>query len=102
MADEMTTEQELQAKGLNAPRVRPEDLDAEMAVAEVSYMQPAGTTVTVCCAVLSNGYCLVGKSAAVSPENFDEKIGQQVAFRDAREQLWALLGFRLKDQLAGA
>ena len=100
MNDEQKIEAEIQAKGLTAPRVTPEDLDQMMEAADVQYYVFPGTTVTVCCATLNNGYALVGQSAAVSLENFDENIGREVAWKDARNQLWALLGFRLKDQLA--
>lgn len=96
---EKQLEDTLQAKGLNAPRVTPLALDSEIAAAEIQYHQFPGTTVTVAAVKLRNGYVLVGKSAAASPLNFDPEIGRQVALKDAREQLWALLGFRLRDQL---
>ena len=31
--------------------------------------------------------------------NFDEDIGKQIAYSDAREQIWALEGYALKDSL---
>lgn len=71
-----------------------------MEAADVQYYVFPETTVTVCCATLNNGYSLVGKSAAASMENFDEAVGREVAWKDARNQLWALLGFRLRDQLS--
>lgn len=97
---EQTIENEINAKGLNAPRVTPATLDAEIDAATVQYHQFPGTTVTVAAVQLANGYVLVGKSAAASPENFDQEIGRKVALNDARDQLWALLGFRLRDKLA--
>lgn len=95
---ESEIESEIQDKGLNAPRVTPADLDNEI-LAEQFHQFP-GTTVTVCCLTLKNGFNVVGESAAASPENFDVDVGRKVAFNHAREKIWPLLGFRLKDQLA--
>ena len=49
-----------------------------------------------------NNYVVVGKSAAVSMANFDEELGRKIAFADAREQIWALEGYLLKDKLFNA
>ena len=100
MIDEATVEAQIQEKGLTAPRVKPEDLDAEMNAAEVQYFLFPGTTVTVCCVVLKNGYSVVGTAAAASPENFNAEVGRNVSWKDARSKLWGLLGFRLRDQLS--
>lgn len=89
--------QEMNEKGLNAPRVTSEMID-EMIVHEAYYVFP-GTTVTICCLTLRNGFNTVGESAAVSLENFDQDIGQRVAREDARNKIWALAGFRLKHML---
>ena len=87
-------EQEIQAKGLNAPRLTPELIDSTISYAE--YFRVINTTTTICSLVLNNGYVVVGKSAAVSMENFDEELGKKIAFNDAREQIWALQGFYMK------
>lgn len=55
---------------------------------------------TFCVLVLRNGFTVVGKSACASPENFDAEIGRRVARADAVQQMWPLLGFRLRDELA--
>lgn len=55
---------------------------------------------TFCVLVLRNGFTVVGKSACASPENFDAEVGRRVARADAVNQMWPLLGFRLRDQLA--
>lgn len=97
MMDETALEQEIQDKGLTAPRLTPDDIDNT--IANVSYHRFTGTTVTVCCITTKNGFNSVGHSACVSPDNFDEQIGCQVAFREAREQLWQLEGYLLKQRL---
>ena len=95
--NEEQVENAIEEKGLNAPRVRPEDLDAEI-YTEQYYVFP-GTTMTVVCLTLRNGFQVIGFSAAASPENFDAEIGRDIARRNARQQIWGLLGFRLRDQL---
>jgi hypothetical protein len=94
---EQDVEKEIQEKELTAPRVRPEDLDAE--IEDEQYHVFQGTTMTVCCLTLRNGFQVTGFSAAASPQNFDEEIGRTIAKRNAREAIWGLLGFRLRDQL---
>ena len=97
---EADIENEIQAKGLNAPRLTPADIDA--AIAGEQYHVFEGTTLTVCCLTLRNGFTVTGESAAASPENFDREIGQKIARQNAREKIWALEGYRLKQQLADA
>lgn len=97
---ETDIENEIQAKGLNAPRLTPADIDA--AIAGEQYHVFEGTTLTVCCLTLKNGFTVTGESAAASPENFDREIGQKIARQNARDKIWALEGYRLKQQLADA
>jgi len=92
-----TTEEMIQEKGLNAPRVTPADIDAVI-VGEDYYVFP-GTTLTICKLDLKNGFHVTGESAAASPENFDEEIGRKIARENAREKIWALEGYLLKDKL---
>lgn len=95
--DEREIEQEVQAKELTAPRISPDDLDAKIA-GEMFYVFP-GTTLTVCCLRLENGYTVTGESAAVSPENFDEEIGRKIARAEARDKIWQLEGYLLRERL---
>jgi hypothetical protein len=96
--DEQAIEKQIQDKGLTAPRITPADLDAEI-VAEDYHVFP-GSCLTVCCLTLQNGFTVTGESACASPENFDAKIGVKIAREKARDKIWPLLGFRLRDQLA--
>jgi hypothetical protein len=95
--NELDLEESIQAKGLTAPRLTPALIDATIVYAE--YFRVPNTTCTICALILKNGYIVVGKSAAVSMANFDEDIGKQIAYSDAREQIWALEGYALKDSL---
>ncbi len=59
-----------------------------------------GTTMTVCALTLRNGYIVTGESAAASPENFDQAIGRKIARDNARNKIWALEGYLLREKLA--
>ncbi|GAB5431225.1 MAG: Gp49 family protein [Epibacterium sp.] len=96
--DERAVEAEIKAKGLTAPRISPDDLDAEIA-GEDFHVFP-GSCLTVCCLTLRNGFTVLGESACASPENFNADIGKRIARGNAREKIWPLLGFRLRDRLA--
>jgi len=51
--------------------------------------------------VTRNGFTLIGKSAPASPDNFDPVLGRKLAYEDAVRQLWPLMGYALRDKLAG-
>jgi len=99
MMNEEKLEQEIKAKGLNAPRLTPELIDSVI-VDEAYYVFP-GTTTTICMLTLQNGYPTIGESAAVSLENFDEEIGRKIARDNARDKIWVLEGYLLKNKLYG-
>lgn len=107
--NEAAIEKEIQDKNLNASRLTPEAIDAQI-VAEVSGRasvlfkdvpsHPALECLTICVLVLKNGFTVVGKSACASPENYDLELGHKIAKQNAREQIWALEGYLLKSKLA--
>lgn len=96
--DEAQIEAEIQAKGLNAPRLNPDMIDAAI-VSEQYHVFP-GTTMTVCALTLRNGYIVTGESAAASPQNFDQAIGRKIARDNARNKIWALEGYLLREKLS--
>lgn len=98
--DEAAIESEIQAKGLNAPRLNPAHIDSVIVGAQF-YVFP-GTTMTVCALSLANGFVVIGESAAASPANFDAAIGQKIAKENARNKIWALEGYLLRSKLAQA
>ena len=120
MNDE-TIEQEIQAKGLTAPRVTPADLEANIvsehyftadegvAGAFVRRLVSEGTLpvrdarlglLTFCVLVLRNEFTVTGESACASPENFDAELGRKIARQNAVQKLWPLMGYALKQKLA--
>ena len=96
--NENEVEAEIQAKGLNAPRLTPALIDEQ--IAAESYHVFPGTTLTVCALTLRNGFQVVGESAAASPANFNEELGRKIARDNARNKIWALEGYALKNRLA--
>jgi hypothetical protein len=80
-----------------APKITPEHIASQ--VVGVAYHRFPGTTVTVCCITLRNGYNTIGHSACVSPENFDAAIGEQIAYKNALNEIWQLEGYLLAEWL---
>lgn len=97
MSNEQEIEQEIIEKGLTAPRITPDHIDA--CVIEEQYHVFEGTTFTVCLLTLVNGFQVSGESACASPENFDAEIGRKIARDNARNKIWMLEGYRLKQHL---
>jgi hypothetical protein len=122
-------EQEIQAKANKGPRVTPAALQAEI-VSEHYFTAGEGVMgafvaaehakanfeaqyifseqelklplhlLTFCVLVLRNGFTVIGHSACASPENYDKEIGERIARENAEREIWPLLGFRLRDELA--
>lgn len=97
-------EQAIVAKNLTAPRVTTQAIDELIdSLAYHSWVVP-GTTTTLVAAELDDGFVVaIGKSASVSRDNFDAEIGYKIARADAemkaREKLWELKGWELKQSL---
>lgn len=89
-------EQEIQDKGLTAPRVTLAGIEAE--ITEEAFLHIPNSTITICLMRMKNGYQIVGHSACVSSDNFDEKLGEKIARQHAIDQLWPLFGFQLASE----
>ncbi|MET3998866.1 Gp49 family protein [Marinobacterium sp. MBR-109] len=122
--NEQQQEAEIQAKNLNAPRLTPSAIDSVIAsehyftaadgrtgaLSNDTYVghekpQPDDTDLqplrllTFCVLVLENGFTVTGESACASPENFDAEIGRKIAYENARQKIWPLEGYLLKQAL---
>jgi len=114
---EQAIEQEIKAKGLNAPRITPQHID-EQIVSAYFFTAENGVTgeenanycpsavyesalglLTFCVLVLRNGFTVTGESACASPENFNAEIGKKIALENARNKIWMLEGYLLRDWL---
>ena len=120
--NDQAIEQQIQAKGLTAPRVKPSDIEANIAsehyftasdgvlgaiyaVSEDGDIGDGGapahlSLLTFCVLVLQNGFTVTGESACASPENFNAEIGREIARQNAVQKIWPLMGYALKQQLA--
>ena len=96
--NENEIEQEIQYKGLNAPRLNPAHIDSVIHAEQYHVFD--GTTLTVCCLMLRNGFTVTGESAAASPANFDAELGRKIARENARNKIWALEGYLLRQNLS--
>ena len=107
----------IQEGGLTAPRVTPDDIEANITsefyftasdgVEGASGHRPnsvrAGTALgllTFCVLVLRNGFTVTGESACASPENFNAELGRKIARKNAVEKIWPLMGYELRSKLS--
>jgi len=95
---EQAIEQEIHDKGLTAPRLTPDAIDS--VIVGEQYHVFDGTTLTVCCLELKNGFTVTGESASASPQNFDKDIGRKIARENAREKIWPLEGYLLRQRIS--
>lgn len=72
----------------------------EYAVGGGDFPQALGL-LTFCVLVLRNGFTVHGASGVASPENFDAEIGRKRARQKAVDKIWPLMGYALKQKLAG-
>jgi hypothetical protein len=117
-------EQEIQTKGLTAPRITPADVEANIA-SEHFFRASEGVygayrhnndvyvgsmpndlsiatlpLLTFCVLVLKNGFTVTGESACASAENFDAELGRKIAKQNAMQKIWPLMGYELRTKLA--
>lgn len=115
---EQAIEQEIKDKGKTAPRITPQHIDetidsthfftaAEGVIAhgnlnegeKIPEVTESLKLLTFCVLVLKNGFTVTGESACASPENFDPEIGRKIAYTNARDKIWPLEGYLLKQKL---
>ena len=94
---EQEIEQELRDKGLDAPRLTPEDI-SDVIVSESFTVLPSGKAM-VCELILKNGFSVRGESSCVSKENFNFEIGKKLSREEARGKVWMLEGYLLQEKL---
>lgn len=121
---DLAIEKEIKAKGLTAPRITPDDIEANIVsehyftaadgefgayrnnndVYQISRPNSLSATalplLTFCVLVLKNGFTVTGESACASPENFNQEIGRKIARKNAVSKIWPLMGYELRSKLA--
>lgn len=100
--DDKAIEQEIQDKGLTAPRVSLADLEANIASTEiVKHVSTSGQVLRWAVITTSSGYSVAGKpSCSASSANDNQEIGEKIAIDNARSELWPLMGYALKERIA--
>ena len=87
MSTDQAIEDEIQAKGLIAPRITPGAIEDNIAgeyyftgdTATAGSPQMGGLNLlSFCILVLKNGFAVSGESACASPENFDANVGRKI------------------------
>ena len=103
MLDDNKIENEVTAKGLTAPRVTVSTIDELVSQLTFHGWHIPNTTTTIVAAELDGFIVATGKSACVSKDNFNMELGFNIARDDAerkaRDKLWELRGWELKQQL---
>lgn len=47
---------------------------------------------------MRNGYTVTGESSCIDPNIFDQSIGETIAYENAFDKLWAILGYNEKQR----
>jgi hypothetical protein len=103
-AGDAAIEAAIQAKGLTAPRVTLDDLNANIAHTEiVKHVSVSGQVLRWAVITTRCGFSVTGRpSCSVSAENDRADIGEAVAIDNTRTELWPLMGYALKERLTAA
>lgn len=86
------------AAGKTAPKLTVGYINSR--IVDVHYHVFPGTTITVCCITLKNGFGVSGVNSPVSKDNWIEEIGRKESYRKAVDQIWELEGYLLKERLS--
>lgn len=86
----------INSKGLNAPRITPEMITGLIIKSEYHKLTDV---LTVCVLTLKNGFTVTGESACASPENYNKELGDNISYNNARDKIWVLEGYLLKEAL---
>ena len=116
--EDQLIEDEIVRKGKTAPRITPADIESTIAsehyfsafdaamslesvqISHVDFALKSNLSLlTFCVLVLRNGFTVTGESACASPENFDAEIGRKIARDNAKNKIWLLEGYLLKQRL---
>jgi hypothetical protein len=97
-----TVEQEIQRKGLTAPRVTLADFNQNIDHVEIAmHVTPTGKVLRWAVLTTRSGFAVTGEpSCAVSKENDNAELGERLAIESARQRLWVLMGYALSVELA--
>lgn len=82
---------------MNAPSVTMASIHGKIKGAVYTLLADGRTT--ICQLTLENGHTIIGKSACVCIENYNQALGEKYAFEDAVNAIWPLEGYLLQESL---
>ena len=72
-----------------------EYLEHQIALVEYNRFGEVGIQ---CVLTLNNGYTVTGESGCIDPTIFNEEIGKNIAYDNAFDKLWLILGYQEKQR----
>lgn len=102
MTPDTQLELDIQSTNPPAPRISINYLENNIVHTDiVKYVSRSGQILRWAILTTRSGYAVAGKpSVAVSPENDSAEIGERIAVQNAKDELWPLMGYALKEQLS--
>lgn len=82
-------------------RITPEQISTLMNEAEYQVAHRMFDKQCIVVAKLRNGFTIVGESACIDPNDYNEEIGFNLAKARIEQRLWELEGYALQKSLAG-
>lgn len=89
-----------QLMGLDFPSLTPATIDS--LIVRHEFHRLPNTTYISCYLHLRNGHIVHGMARPVSDGNFIESVGQSSAYANARDKIWELAGYELRQRLYDA
>lgn len=82
-----------------------DDIPARLTLSDITdkikkadYYRLGNSTTTVCQLTLANGFTVQGYSACIDPSQFNQAIGESIAYENAVQEVWALEGYLLSER----
>ncbi|MGI1988702.1 Gp49 family protein [Shewanella glacialipiscicola] len=94
-------ESKLVERGLNAPRVTPQSIEAKIKNVEYHLVQTSsGRKFMYCYITLENGFEVTGKpSVCVSGKNFCEETGREISYKNAFSECFGFEAYLLAEKI---
>lgn len=80
--------------------VTQEQIDRIIKLSELEIFHRVHEKQCLVVAKLPNGFTVVGESACVDANNYDEQIGFDLAIKHIKNRLWELEGYALQNKLS--
>ena len=71
----------------------------EAIIVKEDYFLFPGSTLTIAMLTLANGYIVTGEAACANPDIFNEELGRKYARVNAKNKIWELEGYLLRQKM---